>query len=399
MAAETKVNIITLEGQQDVEIKLEDYRAAQAHNMSFSQYMNNKFPTNLEQHGSAFAQMMRSSGMFLSDDKDFGIRPPTLEQLFNPTVQLNGNVITRPDGSASQTPAGRVLFPAVLIDILESQLRDDKEGYVGMFYDMVAFTSSINSPKYDQVIVDYSNPQAARGQPISQLTRPNRMLTITTSSISRTIPTYAVGMEISAEAVRAATLDLVALAMREHALEERAAIVDRDLVGMVNGDVDAGFAALPSVTAQSFDAAIVAAGNMTQKAWVKYLRTSWRKRNITDIICDIDTYLAIEGRTGRPTKEQEPAVDERLNAIPRIRNPGVPTGVSFFVTETSLLGANTLVGLDRSKAMRRMIYVGAAYNAVEEFVLRNSMAMRVDWAERIERAGYDDAFSKMTLTV
>lgn len=400
MTVEAKFSIRTADGtQQEVPCSLADYQEAADLGLSLSQLMNLRYPTNVERDGTAFAQMAASCGLFLSEDRNFGIRPPSIKQIFEGKIQLNGGAIVRPDGTGSQTPSGRLLFPAVLLDLLEATLRDNTTGYVGAALEMVAFTRTINSPKYDQVIVNYANPQAAVSQPIGQLTRPARMLTITVSDVSKTIPTYAIGLEISQEAQAAATLDLIGLAVREQAIAERATVLDRDLTAISNGDTDAGSSALSSVTFQSFDSTISSAGVATQKAWVKYLRTNWRKRTITDVICDIDTYLAIEGRTNRPTVQNISGMDERLNTIPNVRLPGVPGTVSFFVTETSLLGANTLLGLDRSKAIRRVVYTAAQYSATEEFVMRKSTAMRMDWAERLERAGYDDAFSKATLTV
>lgn len=398
MTIESKFSILVADGtRQECPVTLESYKAAEDAGLSLSQWINLQFPTNVDAHGTAFEQMMQACGLYLSEDRHFGHRPPSLKHILEGTATLSGGAVVRPDGSKSRDPSGRLLFPAVLIDLLESVLRDNKENYIGAFLEMVAFTRTISSPKYEQVIIDHTAPQAARGQPIGQLGRPARMLTLKTSDVSRTIPTYAIGIEASREALAAATLDLIALAVREHALEERAAAIDRDLLAMVNGDTDSGQSALASITAASLDSTL-SAGQLSQKAWVKYLRRKWRKRTLTDVICDIDTYLLIEGRTGRPIKDQEPAVDERLNTVPKIRLPGIPQSVSIFTTETSILGANTLVGLDKSKAMRRVVYTGAEYSAVEEFVMRKSTVMRMDWAERIERAGYDEAFDKMTLT-
>lgn len=400
MTAESTVSILAQDGtRQEIPLNLELYKAAEDHGMSLSSYINTKYPTDVERHGTAFAQMMQSCGLYLSEDREFGIKPPTIKAILEGSAILAGTAITRPDGSQSRTPAGRLLFPAVLLEILEASLRDNKEGYLAAFTSMVAFTRSVNSAKYEQVIINYANPQAARGQPIAQLSRPTRMLTITTSDVTKTIPTYSIGMEISKEALNAATLDLIGLAVREHAIEERAAQVDADMVAIVNGDTDSGQTALSSITAQSLDSAIVAAGNITHKAWVKYLRRNWRRRTITDVMCDIDTYLAIEGRANRPNNQGDRGTDERLNTIPQIRLSGIPGSVSMFVTETSIFGANTLVGLDRTKALRRIIYTGADYSATEDFVLRKSSAFRMDWAERIESAGYSQAFDKMTLTV
>lgn len=399
MTAEAKVSILCDDGtRQEVEINLEMYKAAEDRGMSFASYVNQMYPTR-EEDGCAFAQMMQSCGLYMSEDREFGIRPPSIRAVLDGTAILAGTAIVRPDGSQSRTPAGRVLFPAVLLELLESALRDNKEGYLSSFMSMVAFTRSINSAKYEQVVINYSNPQAARGGPIAQLSRPNRMLTITTSDRTFTIPTYSIGMEISKEALNAATLDLIGLAVREHAIEERSAQMDTDIVAVVNGDTDSGQTALSSITAASLDSTINANGMITHKAWVKYLRRNWRRRQITDVITDIDTYLAIEGRSGRPTNQGDRGTDERLNTVPEIKLSGIPGSVSMFVTETSLLGANTLCGLDRSKALRRVIYTGADYAATEDFVLRKSTAMRMDWAERVESAGYSQAFDKMTLTV
>lgn len=400
MTGEAVVNILNRNGQPtEVQLSMDTYREAEEQGLSLSQYVNMKHDTDTERFGTPFMQMMRSCGLYLSDDRNYGMRPPTLKAIFDGTAQLSGNAIVRPDGSNSRTPAGRLLFPAVLIDLLESQLREQKDGYIGMIYEMVAFTRSVNTPKYEQVVIDYSAPQAARGQPISQLAKPNRMLTIRTSDVTRTMPTYSIGIEASREALNAATLDMIGLAVREHSIEERAAALNRDLIAIFNGDADLGYSSLAATTAQSYDAAVVANGTITHKAWIKYLRNKWMKRNVTHVIADVDGYLAVEGRSGRPVKDQEPAQDERLSSIPRAMNPGVPSGVKFFLTETPLLGANVLGGLDASKAIRRIVYSGADYQAIEEFVMRKSMAMRIDWSERLERAGYDEAFDKLTLTV
>lgn len=390
----TNIKLQTLEGEVEVPVSLEDYKEAEEKGLSFSQLMNRKYPTDVARHGTAFHQLMASSGLVVSENNMYGLRPPTLKDIFDGKAELNGSIV-RPDGSQRNTPAGRLLFPAVLIDLLEDSLRENKESYNTAFLGMVAQTRSVNSPRYDQVIIDFSKPRAARGAPISQLSEPTRMLTVTTSSVQRSMPTYSLGMEISREALQAATLDLIGLAVREHAIEERSQQLMDDFVGIVNGDVDAGEVGLAAVTntAVSYDPAATA--GISHIAWVKYLRNGWRKRNITHAVCDIDSYLDIESRANRITAQNQTGFDERVNPIPTILLSGVG-GVNVFTTEGSPFGTRKIVGLDSTKALRRVIYAGAAYNAVEEFVMRKSTAMRMDWAERVESAGYRDAFQVLT---
>src|SRR5690606_9994922 len=100
--------------------------------------------------------------------------------------------------------AGRYFFPQVLMDVLESQLRDDRSSYTSAFNEMVATTVSVQGPRYDQVVIDYTKPREYRQQPISQLAEPNRLISITTSSIQRALPTWSIGIEISDQAAQAA---------------------------------------------------------------------------------------------------------------------------------------------------------------------------------------------------
>lgn len=399
-----KVNIQLADGsQQEVPITIEDYKAADDRGLTLSQFYNQKFQT-AENQGTAFQQMLMATGLLLSNNRDFGYRPPTLKAIFDGTASLQGTAITRPDGSQSDTPAGRLLYPAVITDILSDVLYENKSAYNSAFLDMIAITRSIPTPRYDVITIDSSLPRGARAQPIGQLAEPSRMLSVKTSSIQRSLPTYSIGMEISDQALEAATLDLIGLAFSAHTVEDRSALYMSDLSSLVFGSVDTGDVALAAVTATSFDSTLAnVVGAFSQKAWVKFLRQNWRKRSITDAIMDIDTYLSLEGRSGRITTLTATATDERLNPIPHVVLPGVGA-VNVFITDgvqginNSVLGANTILGLDRSKALRRIVYTGANYHAVEEWVMRRSRAIRVDYSERIEQAGYTEAFQLMTLT-
>lgn len=379
-----------------VPFSMDSYHDAAKAGLSLSQYINRTVPTDKNDPGTAFEQCMAQSGLVLSEDRHYGLRAPTISDILEGKAELNGAIV-RPDGADRNSPAGRYFFPQVLMDVLESELRDDRSTYTSAFMEMVAYTRSINGPRYDQVVIDYTKPRETRAQPISQLAEPVRLLSITTSNIQRALPTWAIGIEISDQAAQASTLDLVQIALREHGSEERALRLNEDFMGIVNGNVDAGetgvIGAAQSVTA--FDPSISVGGTITQKAWVKWLMQHWMRRRITHAVCNIDTYLAIEGRLNRPVKQDEPAVDERLNTVPQLSLSLIPANVRIFPMED--FPADLIVGLDASKAMRRIVQVSAAYNAIENYVMRRSTAFRIDTSERIESIGYSEAFSCLTL--
>lgn len=392
-----KSSFIDTAGQrQEVDLSLGMYQEAANSGLRFSQYINSTFETNSELHGTAFEQMMAASGLFLSEDKATGIRPPKLSQVLNGDVGVNMGGITRPDGTNALTVAGRFLFPAVILEILESQLLDDTTGYEAIFNSMSAQNLSVDSPRFDQPLINLSPPRSNRSQPIAQGSEPPGMATITLSEKSYRIPSFSIGLEVTEEAQRAATLDLVALAIREQGIGERYARVNEDIKSMVTGDTDLGISALSSENISTYDSAATG-GTMTQKGWLKWLRKDYQKLTIDWVMCDIDTYLAIEGRTGRPTYLSNVGSDERQNVTPIVANPGLPDNVKFFLLpDSTILGANTLVGIDSSKAFRTVTYTGATYTAVEQFVMRRTTAMRCDFGIARFRL-FDQAWKKLVL--
>lgn len=397
---EFKSSVVGADGQrQEINLSLDMYRAAADQGMRLGQYLNNNIDTDAEKYGTPFEQVLAASGMFLREDRTTGIKPPSMASVLNGNTQINMGGIVRPDGTNALTVAGRFLFPAVVLEMIESQLLDDTTGYEAIFNQMVAVNASSDSPRVDQPLINLSGPRGSRSQPIAQGAEPASMVTISLSEKSYRIPTFSIGLEITDEALKASTLDLVSLAVREQGLGERYARVNEDIISMVNGDTDLGISALSAETAQSYDSAITTAGTITQKAWLKYLRKDYMKLNIDWVMTDIDTYLAIEGRSGRPVWQTNAGSDERLNTIPSVRNAGIPGQVNFFLlADSSILGANTLVGIDSSKAIRQITYTGATYSAIEQFVMRKTTAMRMDFGV-IRHRLFDGAWKKLALTV
>ena len=389
---------LMIQGQrQEVDFSLGTYQAAEEAGLSLSQHINRQFLTDDRDPGTAFEQCMALSGLVMSEDRHYGYRAPTIHDILTGKAELSSGAITRNDGSDRFTPAGRYFFPQVLMDVLESELREDRGSYTSAFMDMVAFTRSINGPRYDQVIIDYTKPREARAQPIAQLAEPTRLLTITTSNVQRALPTWAIGIEISDEAAKASTLDLVQIALREHGAEERANRLNEDFLGIVNGNVDAGETGIinNAVSATAYDVACATPETITQKAWVKFQLNNWMRRTLTHVVCSIDSYLKLEAREGRPTVQNISSNDERLNTIPALGLEMIPSTVKIFPMED--FPENLFVGVDSSKAMRRIIQVSAAYQAIEAYVMRRSKAFRIDTSERIESMGYAQAFEVMNL--
>lgn len=388
-----KFNFTDADGaRQEADVDVTVYREAADNNMSVPQYINHRFPTVAETHGTAFEQFMVSCGMVLRADNTYGLKPPSMKEVFDGTAEIQaGGLITR-----EAAPASRILFPSVVLEMVENKLRENTKGYVALFDSLVSRTDTINGHKFDQPVLNFSGPEGARMRAIAQGATPHTMLTITSSDVSRRIPTLSLGMEITKEAMAASSLDLVTLALTRQAEVERAAIVDEAIVQMYSGDTDGGYGALTAVKANTFDSTIDANGELTHKAWVKWLKKGWRKRQIDWVFCDLDAAMAIESRTGKPTVQNDDPNSPRIDALSSVQNPAWQ-GVKIFLLEDGILPANTILGIDSRYAIWKVQSSAADYSAVEEFVLRKTTALRFDMGYQYYRQ-FDEAFEVLSLT-
>lgn len=387
-------------GRIEIDVEIEDYRAAAEAGLSLTQHLANKYPSVDHAHGTVMEQCMQSAGLFVRPDKETGLRPPTMKQVLDGNLQFNAaGAITRNDGSNNQTTTGRMLFPEIVMQMIAHELTVNNEDVLGGYNEMVATTEFVTGPKFEQPIINVTAPEGegSANRPIAQLSEPSSMVSITLAESTRRIPTKSVGLTFSDEALAATTLDLVGIIMAAQARGERTRMIEGQMASMINGDADIGETALSAVTAQSFDSSISAAGSITHLAWVKYLRSRYQQMTITDIITDVETALLIESRTGKPTVQSDDPNSPRIDALFSLKNLNLPSP-KILLVPTATLGANTLVGLDRRFAIRRVVNVAAAYSAIEQYVMRRATSLRVDYGE-ISHKLFPTAWHKMTLTV
>lgn len=386
-----KLKFIDAAGQmQEVSLSADVYRNAHEANLTVPQYLAQQYPTNPEKYGSTFDQLAASCGLFLSKDKNFGIRPPTLAEVFKGGAEINAGVVVR-----DASPASRILFPAVFLEAIEDKLKVDRATIPNLFDKMIAIDDTVAGNRIEQPVLNFSKPEAARSRSIAQGALPQNMLLITASDVARKIPTFALGVEITDEALKAVTLDFLSLSLARQAEVERLARVNEYINAFLNGDTDVGSSALSAVTTTSLDAA-ASGGVVTQKSWVKWLYRNSTKRVIDWVICDLDTALKIEGRTGKPVITGDDPNSPRIDSLFKLVNPSINSTVNMMVVEAGVVPASTVVGLDSRYAIRRIRNSEAEYTAAEQFVLKKTQALRFDFGEMAYRL-YDEAWDVLTI--
>lgn len=377
------------------------YAAAYKEGLSVPEYINRKFAANDPdlKLGTPFQQIAASVGLGLPGANPFGLRAKSVEEVLG--AQIGANVANQKDFGSPFGSASRILFPAAIIALVESAVPKDYSTDSVVFKDLIAQEMAVATENFIQPVITYSTPngpEQAKAQRIGQFSDAPNMLRFSTSERNKSLPTYGIGMEFSQQALRAATLDLVALTLNRYLMVEKDQRVYSYLSSIFAGDSDLNTGAVSAVTTTTLNGAATA-GVVTHKSWVKFLARRRKLRRITHVIGDIDTYLKVEGRTGRPGSNNYDPTLSRIDpqAVADSRQTGFGNDVKWFIVDAAADGgpipANTVWALDTTKGIVRVSNTSAAYTAAESFVLRRTEAMVMHWSEDVFRMFGDSDLS------
>ena len=388
--------------QQEVSVDLGHYAEAQRKGLTLRQYINQEMPT-ADDKFDTFTQLCASAGLNFTGDKSMGLKPTTMADVVFGTAPGGLGFNTAAQALEVSPVQSRVLFPAAILELVESKLQYDRGSATAAFNQMLAMTTTVANSRIEQPVINYTRndgPESARNTARAQLAEPATMMTIKASEKSLAIPQTPLAVMISDEALQGTTIDMVALALQRQAEVEDYKRAGEDLLDILQGDSDAGSygtAALTQVNADTFDSTISANGVITHEAYMKWLYNGIQQRQINYIVTDFAGAWAIENRSGRPTNVQNNSMD-RLDAPFSIFYPNLVDSVKIFIAPSDYSWpSNTLMGLDSRYAIQKFINSNAAYSDVERFVLRRGSAFVVSFGFKTVRL-FDDAFSTVSLT-
>lgn len=392
--------------QKEANLNLTDYKAAANQGITLRQFVNAKLSNEGADHtfGQPFDQVCQSVGIYPRADAGRGIVSPTIAQMFAGMPPMaagldatsNGpGTIVAPGGNDG-TVAGRMFYPEILMDRIRSGLQRDNSDVEQAFDSMIAVTESIAGGHYIQPIINITHPEESQSMPISQDAEPQVMLSITASDTSKRIATKSIGLRITDEAAQYASLDLVSTAVEAQTRGERIRMVEGDIKSIIMGDVDNGMSALTAKNISTFDGDSGGSNGVTQKAFLKILHSEYQKRNLNAAIMSLDTYLEYEGRSGRPVVTQDDGSDGRLNTNIRPMNFSLGN-MPVLLVRDDIVGADMSLFLDTRFALRKVVNVFAAYEAIERFVLRRAQMLRMDYGQHVTRL-YDEAFELVDIS-
>ncbi len=410
MSAKANFKYVAESGVKDGELNLEDYRIATDSGMTVTQFINTKYGDADPTYGTPFEQAVQSVGIRTKSDPTRGIQASTVKDILDGSVaqkmageQLaKGGAIVSPS-SQGTTPASRVFFPEVVFNMMNETLQEDYSQEDKIFSSMISGTETIPTEMFTQPWINTEAPKQEDSMPTSQNALPRNLVSISTSQTSRSIVTNSVGLQISDQAISHTTIDLVGTILTQQSAGEKLRRMWSDINSVHAGNVDSGDAALASVAASTIDVAATG-GVMTQTAWIKMLYDPDRKIAIDSCIMDIDTYLALESRTGRPVIYDPSTTggnvgnlgNSQLNVEPNALN--VQLGVAnILIVPTAYIGASTMLMFDSRFALRRVVNSSAAYSATEKMVLQRSNFFRFDWGSMTYRL-FDNAFKLYEFT-
>lgn len=369
--------------------------------------INRKFADADLKIGTAFDQFKASVGLITPDAKNpFGLKAALIGDVLDGRAGFSANSNVQKQTSPFGT-ASRAFVNISVIESVVSAIQPDRTSDIAGLRSMASNTMTITTEHFEQPVVHYDTtggPEQATASRVAQGAEPPKMIFFKTSDRIRRIGAWNIGMAWTDQALRNTTIDFVSRTLQHYLsveLDQRAYRYTSDLfVG--NGDMIVG--AVSSVASSTLDASSTG-GVLTHKAWVKFLARQRKKRTITHVIADVDTYLKIEGRTGRPGSNNYDPTLVRIDPQAGMVNNTFGGDVKFWLVDSAADGgpvpANTIYALDAGKAFTLVTNSSAAYSATEEYALKRTSALRVDWAEDCFRTFGDTdltPFDVLTIT-
>lgn len=381
---------------EKVELSLETYAAAANYGMTLTGFLSAMYPNADLKQGSVFEQMCNRAGIMSRSDQKTGMASTTFRQIEQGISNMtNMGVITRPDSSVNSSLAGRLLVPEIILQVINQNLSSSNDDFFNGIDSMVGITENVSGDKVDQPMINVTAPEGSAAERVAQLAPPRIMVGITTNEKTSRIPTLSIGAQISEQAQSAVTLDLVTLAVSAQARGERIRHYERYLKAMIDGDSDLGESAVTADLVTAYDSSISTAMTMTQKAYLKFLRQNYRKLNIDYLMMDLDTALAVDGRSGRPYQDQNRSTSPQLNVDESVMNLNIKAP-NVMIVESDIVGAGNIVAIDSRHAIRRVRNVSASYQAIENNVIRRSTTLRIDYGEIMHKL-FPEAWQRVEL--
>jgi hypothetical protein len=389
-------------------MELGDYRLASKSNLTAAGVVNARHADADPRFGSAFVQGCHFLGIFVKGDPALGILPTTVgEALSGDCVQkfagaqLAGGVIVSPKSPiGGSTPASRIFFPEVITQIISEVIQADYTTEESAWNQMVAVHTSLSSEVWTQPIINTTAPRAQDSRPIGANQMPARMISITASQTSQALGTISIGLEIADQALRDTTIDLIGIIVREQMQGERLRHLWRDINRVVVGNPDArdhtlansSQALTPVVFKTAYDST-VADNAISDAGWLAALWDPERRFNFNWMLGDLDAYIAVQNRSGRPL-----AFDPSTSGINRGDSgnyglsAGTPELINFntmkprwMLTPAGVIPAKHILMFDSRYFLGSVTNVSAAYSATEANILTRSNAWRWDSSEFIYR--------------
>lgn len=341
------------------------YAKAYGHGMTVPQYLEIVHPSK-EDELSTFEKTFKRFGLFTKSDPARGITSSPA-RFFVP----------------ADHPTSAILFPAYL----QQQAMIARLSSVASVERIAATTRTITGSTYQSLTIDDSGLGTGKSFRIGEGGEFPKVK-FSWSQAGNTVVKHGVRLDFSYEFLRRASIELVGtLAQR---LAQRDSINNfYDAVDFLeNGDGSTNNPAAVSVKASALDSTNDADGEITYKAWLKWL-ASFDPYSVDTVVGDLNAIiacilmvrpaadtLALISALKAGTVDATAVIEEGSKYFPN---------VSFIVVPTANIGANTLLGIDTTAACERIIEVGSDLTETQRFINNQTEIMVMSIADNISK--------------
>jgi hypothetical protein len=362
--------LLQVEAADQVELHPDIYAVAAKYGLSLQQYLEVLNPSRDTDTLSAFDRQLKRFGIVTHSDPEKGIWSSPGSYFFQ-----------------ESQPASRVLFPAwVQQQAMWSRLQ------INDVNELLATTRNITSATYESVQIDDTELVANKGRKFRVSERGQfPTVKISWGETANKVDKHGVAIDGSDEFFRRANLELIGTTIARIMSYDQEGMFNDAISMLLNGDSTAANPAAAVTTAVSLDPVNDANGDISYKAWLKWLAT-WRPYKPSLIVANIDTLILLLSMA-RPQADplQMMALVSAIKTNNIDASVNVRDGLDYFpqvdfrIVDESVMAANLILGLDPSSALERIIEIGSDLKETKRYIENQTEKLVISIADNFSK--------------
>lgn len=331
----------------EVKLHKDLYRvAAEEYGMTLSDWLEHANPSKPGDDLTAFERQLARFGIKVKSDSKKALNSSPMYQFF-------------------VTDDSRILFPEYINNVVRWEILSPDDDPYDINY-LVASKEGLNDNIIRELYISDEEDDYEEGQ--SSEMGSFHEIEIGWADYAENMKKYGIAIKWSYEFLRRTKLEMIKPVIERFAGVQRRNIFKEGLYYLINGTGRDKTPAASSTAASAYDTSISANGQLTEKAWLKWLN-SCRPYSIDRVFMRFDTWYILRNvtRADINTLAFNQSPDGKIEYQPSLVR-GLKANPEVIIVDDAMISENTILGIDSRYAAQYLWEIGSDLKEIERVI-------------------------------